>query len=97
MSIYLMDINKHQMTFSWNPVRLSSCQAEHYTINSTNCGNCPTTTNVTTATCTDLPISDESVCRFSVQSVICSDVVGAMNNITITLKGICKINFYEEF
>ena len=89
MDVYLMAINRHQMTFSWNPVRLSACEAVQYYTFHTNYGICPNSTNTTTATCTDYNISRESVCMFAVQSVTCYDVVGPMSNVTtVALKGI---------
>ena len=86
--LIFVDINRYQMTFSWNPVRLSACEAVQYYILHTNCGICPNTTNVTIATCTDYNINHENVCTFAIQSVVCSDVVGPMSNVTtVALKG----------
>ena len=58
-----------QLPFSWSPVA-TDCHAIHYNILASNCGNCPTTTNHTTVTCTDVPNND-NVCNFAVQTVVC--------------------------
>jgi hypothetical protein len=50
---YKVDNSEKQIIFSWS----QSCTAavlDHYNITS-NCGSCPTTTNHTNATCTDVP------------------------------------------
>ena len=51
----------------------------HYVINQSNCGRCSTVTNYTSVTCTDVP-TDESICTFAIQTVICGDTVGHMSN-----------------
>ena len=55
------------------------CPVLHYDILASNCGSCPTTTTNTTVTCTDVP-TDGSVCTFAVQTVVCGNIYGTMNN-----------------
>ena len=66
--------SSRELTFSWSPVA-PDCPAIHYNILASNCGSCPTTTNHTTVTCTDVPAND-SVCTFAVQTVVCGNITG---------------------
>ena len=72
-----------QLTFSWSPVD-PDCPAIHYNILALNCGSCPTTTNHTNVTCTDIP-TDGSKCAFAIRTVVCENITGkfseAMNAI----------------
>jgi hypothetical protein len=73
--------------FNWNPIS-THCPAIQYKIIASNCGNCPTITNHTTVTCTNVPI-DGSMCTFAVQSVVCGNVSGNMSDVFHgVLKGI---------
>ena len=51
------------------------CPSLHYNILASNCGSCPTTTNHTNVTCTDVP-TDGSECIFAVQTVVCGNISG---------------------
>ena len=62
-------------TFSWSPVAPECPAAIHYNILASNCGSCPTTTNHTTVTCTDVPING-SMCLFAIQAVVCENITG---------------------
>ena len=54
-SMISIDLNSRYVSFAWSPVA-PDCPAIHYNIlASSNCGSCPTTTNHTNATCTDVP------------------------------------------
>ena len=66
-------------TFSWNPVS-PGCPMVSYNIQASNCGSCPTTTNHTNITCTDIPING-STCAFAVQSVICGNPPGNFSDL----------------
>ena len=66
-------ISRH-LTFSWSPVA-PDCSAIHYNILASNCGSCPTTTNHTEITCTNVP-TDGSECTFAVQTVACGNITG---------------------
>ena len=73
-----IDIGLIQLTFSWSPVA-PDCPAIYYNILASNCGSCPTTTNHTNVTCTDVP-TDGKECTFAVQTVICGNITGNENN-----------------
>ena len=72
------DFSQQEITFSWSPV-VSDCPAIYYNIPSSNCGSCPTTTNHTTVTCTDVP-TNGSVCTFALQTVVCGNITGNESN-----------------
>ena len=58
---YKVDNSEKRIVFTWS----QPCAAailDHYNIRS-NCGSCPTTTNHTTATCTDVP-TEVDYCLF---------------------------------
>ena len=74
----------NEVIFSWSPVG-PDCPAIHYNILASNCGSCPTTTNHTNVTCTDVPIND-SMCTFAVQTVVCGNITSiASDPISINL------------
>ena len=78
------DYSSRKLTFSWSPVA-PDCPAIHYNILASNCGSCPTTTNHTNVTCTDVPTND-SICTFAVQTVVCGNIAGNISDpINITL------------
>ena len=65
------------LTFNWSidsPVFLvRDCSLRSvidYNILASNCGSCPTTTNHTTVTCTDVP-TDDWIYEFQVQTLFC--------------------------
>ena len=78
-----VDISLRQLTFDWNLVA-PDCSAIHYNILASNCGSCPTTTNHTTVTCTDIINttlhSHSTKCSFAVQTVVCGNVLGHTSN-----------------
>ena len=55
-------------------------QIIHYNIMASNCGSCPTTTNHTTVTCSDLPTEQNTFCTFALQTVICGNITGILSN-----------------
>ena len=63
-----------EVTFSWSPVTYK-CPIISYNILSSNCGSCPTTTNHTNVTCTDVR-TVTTTCQFAVQSVVCGHIAG---------------------
>ena len=64
-----------KLTFSWS----TGCGAKlHYNILASNCGSCPTTTNHTNVTCTNVP-TNNSVCIFSIQTVVCGNISGQIS------------------
>ena len=86
MNITLNIVSKGKLRFSWNPVA-STCTAIQYNINADKCGTCPMATNSTSATCTDVEIEDEELCRFGISTVVCSGVTGMQNNLETMLRG----------
>jgi hypothetical protein len=97
LSIIQADLGSRRLTFSWSPVT-PDCPAIHYNILASNCGSCPTTTNHTNVTCTDVP-TDGSVCTFAVRSIVCGSITGNFSeSIEVVLKGISAcilILFYQ--
>ena len=88
MHISHIDIGLRQFSFSWSPVA-PDCPGIRYNILASNCGSCPTTTNHTTVTCTDVP-TDGQICTFATQNIICGKIKGNTNhalafNVTDTL------------
>ena len=67
-----IDFSSRELTFAWSSVA-PNCPAIHYNILASNCGSCPTTTNHTTVTCTDIPAID-SVCTFALQTPVCGNI-----------------------
>ena len=79
------NLDLRTLTWTWSAVA-PDCTAVHYNILASNCGSCPTTTNHTTVTCTDVPNYD-STCSFSVQTVVCGDIVGnSSDEVQVILK-----------
>ena len=76
--ITAIDIGSRQLHFKWSPVA-PDCPAIHYNILASNCGSCPTITNHTTVTCTDVP-TNGSTCTFAVQMVVCVNVAGNLSD-----------------
>ena len=78
-----LNLALRKLTFSWSPVA-PDCPAIHYVL-ALNCGSCPTTTNHTNVTCTDVPIN-YSICTFAVQTVVCGNITSNISDpINITL------------
>ena len=71
-------ISLRQLTFSWSPVA-PDCPAVHYNILASNCGSCPTTTNHTNVTCTDV-LTDNNECNFAVETVVCGNITSNFSN-----------------
>ena len=69
------------IAFIWNTYS-PDCPAIHYNILASNCGNCPNTTNHTTAICTGVP-TDNSMCTFAVQTVACGNITGESNQVLL--------------
>ena len=76
--------------FNWVPFNISTCQAIPYNIIASNCGICPTTTNHTTVTCTDMPI-DATNCHFALIPTICGRVSPSLSislDVELIMKGL---------
>ena len=84
--IYINEVglNPNWLTFQWNSVA-PDCSTVHYNINASNCGSCPTTTDHTNATCTDVQ-TNGGVCTFTVSVVVCkSDITNQDGVINVML------------
>ena len=80
-----VDISSRRLSFVWNAVA-PDCTASYYNILASNCGSCPTTTNHTNVTCTDIPTGDGGTCIFTVQTVACGNFYGAQSQpITVNI------------
>ena len=79
LHISTANFTAREITFTWNPIA-PDCPAVYYNILSLNCGSCPTITNHTTVTCTEIPTSG-SVCRFALQTVACRNIAGNISNV----------------
>ena len=84
----LVNFRMKEITFTWSTVT-SGCPTVHYNILASNCGSCPTTTNHTTVTCTDVP-TDNRMCTFAIRTVVCTNIIG---NVSKPL----KFNVSETF
>ena len=74
------------VTFKWTPVT-SECFTSSYSILTSNCGSCPTTTAHTAVTCASLP-SDGSLCTFAIQTVVCGNITGNTSDpVHLTIMG----------
>ena len=73
--ISAIDFDSRKLGILWSPVA-PDCPAIHYNILASNCGSCPTTTNHTNATCTDISSNSRSKCTFAVQTVACENITG---------------------
>ena len=70
------DFVSRKLTFSWS----TDCGAMvRYNILASNCGSCPTTTNHTNVTCTNVQ-TNGSLCMFAVQTVACGNITGQLSN-----------------
>ena len=84
-SLIFTDLNLRHITFSWTPVD-PNCPTIHYDTIASNCGSCPTTTNHTNVTCTDIP-TDGSTCVFAIRVVVCGNITG---NVSDKAQGVFK-------
>ena len=85
-NIYLADAQPGALVFNWTAI--FNCSTLQYTIAS-DCGACPTVTNMTTAICSDLQLTTNAVlCHIRVSSRACNLVGIPSLPIGVTLKGI---------
>ena len=70
--VHLEKASSNSLTFKWNETR--SCPSLNYNILALNCGNCPNVTDTTLVSCLNFTLLHSvTVCRFSLQAVICDD------------------------
>ena len=80
---------QQKLTFTWIHA-LESCPATNYNIISRNCGDCPGRVNSSFATCNNFFATQlhGSTCTFTVQSVVCGNLLGeAADPIAVLLSG----------
>jgi hypothetical protein len=65
----MADLESREITLSRTEVA-PECPAIEYNIQASNCGSCPTTTNHTNVTCTEVP-TNSGMCMFTIKIVIC--------------------------
>ena len=92
ISLALVNFGRKEITFSWSPVAPDCPYIIYYNILASNCGSCPTTTNVT---CTDLP-DDDSMCSFAIQTVVCGNITGNWSK-SLTFKTASTLLNFTEF
>ena len=80
-NVMLSQINSSHLTFSWNSVS-ADCQAVHYQINTTNCGQCPNF-NITSCAITCSPMATST--DLDTNSVSC-----AVNNNIMLATGLLE-------
>ena len=91
MGVSLFTVNSRQLVFNWMPIQ-SNCSSLQYGIES-DCGSCSegsqTFLNQTSKTCiVEQPNTDERMCSFAVNSVICRNISGSFSTpVNVTLKG----------
>ena len=79
IDIRWMVTNPGQLTFAWSPVQLECPGILYYSIVASNCGSCPSTTTNTITVCTDEP-SNDGLCKFALQTVICGNITGNLSD-----------------
>ena len=85
-SLHIRKIGFHSnlLTFHWKRTA-TDCSTVHYNINSSNCGSCPTATNRTSVTCTNIP-TNGGECVFAVSTVVCENIIkNQSGKINVTL------------
>ena len=106
-NVTLFQINSSHLTFAWNPVS-PDCQAVHYEINVTNCGQCPnitscgiiitcpisTDTNSVSCSINAILTALPKTCTIILQPVVCGSVYG--NSSTFNVKDLCNNTCTEE-
>ena len=86
-NIYLADAQPGILVFKWTPA-IFNCSTLKYTIAS-DCGACPTVTNMTTAICSDIQLTTNAVlCHIRVSSHACNLVGIPSLPTAVILKGI---------
>jgi hypothetical protein len=92
-----IDIGLIQLTFSWSPVDPDQNMHDYprfdymYNILASNCGSCPTATNHTYITCTDLP-TNGTTCTLAIQTMVCTEDTDCTTGISSDLISIKVLN-----
>ena len=90
--VQLVSITSEGLTFNWTSVD-PTCSAVSYGVSATDCGNYPSSTNLTTIVCSGIQLSGETqTCTLSVQSFVCGDITSNFSDpLNISLQGILKL------
>ena len=77
MRVNFVEESPNHIRFNWSHI-LFICPLLHYRIVASNCGQCPTATVNTTATCRRnyMQVMNNVPCSFAVQTVACGDTAG---------------------
>ena len=85
--IRLIQVQPGQLTFNWTSID-AQCDSVSYSIISSNCGQCPSTTSSTNITCRD-SVASGQVCSLIVQAVVCGNITGNQSSPTsVIMKGV---------
>ena len=103
-NIRVIDIKPNQLTFAWNDsvnlqhtYSFSNTDSIVYNIISSNCGTCPNSTTLLSATCVDF-VADGSVCSFALQAVVCGNRFSPISDpVKIQIKGIKLTNLQVKY
>ena len=88
--VQLIGIASEGLTFNWTSID-PTCSDVSYRISASGCGNCPSSTNSTTITCSGIEqlSEDNQTCILSVRSVVCGDIVSNFSDpLNVSLQGI---------
>lgn len=90
--LHLANVLNRKLIFSWTPLN-SPCLPTYYGIQS-DCGNCSgSTTHLTTAICSNLYLSPDtvdSICTFSIYSAFCNNITvnpSTSHPVNVTVRG----------
>lgn len=77
-----------EIVFRWNPETVQCLEIE-YIISSTNCGVCTShNSSSISAVCRDFTLtSNDNICTFGVQSILCGNLTSAKAELEVNLKG----------
>ena len=89
------DFASRQITFNWSRV-VTECpdQDVHYNILASNYGSCPTTTNHTSVTCTN--VRTNSTCTFAIQTVVCGYIMGNKSDVILFFRSPDQLQISEH-
>ena len=86
--VQLLNVSMEHLLFVWTPVS-PDCPYKHYTVISSNCGNCTNIVTSNSITCSNVVATRQlHMCTLIVQSIVCKNIPGAASNPqTIAIKG----------
>ena len=87
--ICLVSATKNALTLQWTSVS-PTCAAIQYSIEQSNCGDCPNVTDQTTIACTSedgYAEFDGQQCRLTVRTTVCDVTGNQSEEVIVMLKG----------